>query len=92
MASTKRISMQQEPGGNMRPFDAFERICLEVVEIEAITNAASTAIDECPPPAESRREFDRTHALIGIAAQKAAQAVALIEELKSFVAERNASQ
>jgi hypothetical protein len=66
----------------MHPFDAFERICYEVLELEALANAA---IDECPPPSESRRSFDRAQALIGNAAEKAAAAVALIEELKTAV-------
>jgi hypothetical protein len=77
----------QEPGGRMHPFDAFERICYEVLELEALANAANAAIDECapPPPSESRRSFDRAQALIGNAAEKAAAAVALIEELKTAV-------
>jgi len=76
-----------EPGGRMSPFDAFERICYEVLELEALANAANAAIDECapPPPSESRRSFDRAQALIGNAAEKAAAAVALINELKTAV-------
>jgi hypothetical protein len=81
-----------EPGGRMHPFDAFERICYEVVELEALANAANAAIDECAPPSESRRSFDRAQALIGNAADKAAAAVALIDELKiavnAYVADR----
>jgi hypothetical protein len=75
----------QEPGGRMHPFDAFERICYEVLELEALANAANAAIDECTPPSESRRSFDRAQALIGNAAEKAAAAVALIDELKTAV-------
>ena len=74
-----------EPGGRMHPFDAFERICYEVLELEALANAANVAIDECAPPSESRRSFDRAQALIGNAAEKAAAAVALIDELKTAV-------
>jgi hypothetical protein len=76
---------QQESAGRMRPFDAFERICYEVLEIEALTNAANAAIDECAPPSESRRSFDRAQALIGNAADKSAAAVTLIAELKTAV-------
>jgi hypothetical protein len=62
-----------------------EWICYEVLELEALANAANTAIDECAPPSESRRSFDRAQALIGNAAEKAAAAVALIGELKTAV-------
>jgi hypothetical protein len=74
-----------KPSGRMSPFDAFERICYEVLELEALSNAANAAIDECAPSSESRRSFDRAQALIGNAAEKAAAAVALIEELKTAV-------
>jgi hypothetical protein len=74
-----------EPGARMHPFEAFERICYEVLELEALANAANAAIDECAPPSESRRSFDRAQALIGNAADKAAAAVALIDELKIAV-------
>ena len=74
-----------EPGARMHPFDAFERICYEVLELEALANAANAAIDECAPPSESRRSFNRAQALIGNAAEKAAAAVALIDELKIAV-------
>jgi hypothetical protein len=81
-----------EPGARMHPFDAFERICYEVLELEALANAPNAAIDECAPPSESRRSFDRAQALIGNAAEKAAAAVALIDELKiavnAYVADR----
>lgn len=76
---------QHESGAHMTPLDAFERICLEVIELEAVANAANAAIDECSPPPESRRSFDRAQALIGTAAAKAAAAVALVEEIKASV-------
>jgi hypothetical protein len=79
-------SAQQDTGGRMSPIDALERLCLEVVELEAVANAASAALDACPPPESSRRSFDRAQALIGHAAEKSAAAVALIEELKGAVA------
>ena len=61
-------------------------MCHEVVELEALVDAASAAIDQCAPPAESRRAFDRAQALIGTAAEKAAAAaLALIEELKASI-------
>jgi hypothetical protein len=86
MDRTVPIPEQHETGGLMSPFDAFERLCLEVVELEAVANAASTAMDACPPPEGSRRSFDRAQALIGHAADKSAAAVALIEALKGAVA------
>lgn len=73
------------PVERMHPFDAFERICCEVLEFEALANAASAAIDECGPPSESRRSFDRAQALIGNAAQKATAAIELIDEMKASV-------
>lgn len=75
----------QPPGGRMHPFEAFERICYEVLEFEALANAANAAIDECAPPCGSRRSFDRAQVLIGNAAEKAAAAVELIDELKTAV-------
>jgi hypothetical protein len=79
------IPARQDPAGPMHPFDAFERLCYEVLEFEALANAANAAIDECTPPSESRRSFDRAQALIGNAAEKSAAAVALIAELKTAV-------
>ena len=68
------------------PFDAFERICIEVIQLEAHANAASTAMDACAPPSsESRQPFDRAHALISSTAEKAAIAVELIRELKALL-------
>lgn len=86
MDPTATPPAQHETGGRMSPIDAFERLCLEVVELEAVANAASTAMDACPPPESSRRSFDRAQALIGHAAEKSAAAVGLIEDLKGAVA------
>jgi len=74
---------QEEPVVRMQPLDAFNLICFEVLEIEALVNAANAAMDECTPPSESRRSFDRAQALIGNAADKSDAALALIEELKA---------
>jgi hypothetical protein len=52
----------QTADGRMHPFDAFERICYEVLELEALANAANAAIDDCAPPCGSRRSFDRAQA------------------------------
>lgn len=76
---------EQEPSIPTHPLNAFERISYEMVEIEALVNAACTAIDACAPPENSRLAFDRAQALIGNAAEKAAAAVALIDELKTAV-------
>lgn len=71
---------------DMSPLDAFERLCLEVVQIEAIANVADAAIDAYGlPRSETRREFDRVHALVGQTAEKAAAAVELADELKAAV-------
>jgi hypothetical protein len=77
-----------DTGGHMSPIDAFERICVDVISLEAIANAASVAIDQCRPPEDvggARRSFDRAQALIGSVAEKAAAAVTLIEKLKDAV-------
>ncbi|MEO7729904.1 MAG: hypothetical protein ABIY55_02950 [Kofleriaceae bacterium] len=86
MDTTATTPEQNESGGRMNPNDAFERLCIVVVELEAIANAASTAIDACPPLESSRLSFDRAQALIGHAAEKSAAAVALVHDLKGAVA------
>jgi hypothetical protein len=66
--------------------DAFERLCLEIVQIEAIAHVADAAIDAYGIPLpETRREFERVHALVSQTAEKAAAAVELAEELKASV-------
>jgi len=85
MDPTATTLTHHDTGDRMNPIDAFERLCLEVVELEAVANAASAAIDECSPPEGPRRSFDRAQALIGHAAKKAAATVALIEDLKTAV-------
>jgi hypothetical protein len=79
------LPAEQEPSIPTHPLNAFERISYEVVEIEALVNAACTAIDACAPPENSRLAFDRAQALIGNAADKAAAALALIGELKASI-------
>jgi hypothetical protein len=76
---------QTEEQERVSPLDAFERLCLELVQLEALANAASTAMDECSPPPTGRRSFDRAHALLGTAAVQSTTAVALCEELKASV-------
>jgi hypothetical protein len=76
---------QPEPQASVSPLDAFERLCLEIVQLEAVANAASTAMDECAPPSAARRSFDRAHALIGTAADQATSTVALCEQLKASI-------
>jgi hypothetical protein len=75
------------------PLDAFERLCVEVIQVEAVATAADAAMDECTPPSgESRRAFNRAHALVSNVAEKASGAAELVEELKAsvsaFLAER----
>jgi hypothetical protein len=68
------------------PLDAFERLCVEVIQLEAVATAADTAMDECTPPSgESRRAFNRAHALVSNTAEKATCAAELVEELKASV-------
>lgn len=70
----------------MSPLDAFERLCVEVIELEAIATAAGAAIDACPPPASgARRAFDRAQALMGSAAEKTSAALELAEALRASV-------
>lgn len=76
--------MLQESGDAFNLYDAFELLCLQVIQLEAFVNAANSAMDDCEPPAsESRRLFDRAHALISTAAEKAAMGIELITELKN---------
>jgi hypothetical protein len=75
----------QQETGRMSPMAAFERLCIELVATDALANAAAAAIDECAPPERSRPTFDRAQALIGTAAERAASAVALVEELEAAV-------
>jgi hypothetical protein len=76
---------QSEEQETVSPLDAFERLCLEVIQLEAVANAASEAMDECPPPPSGRRSFDRAHALIGTAAGHSTTTVTLCDELKASV-------
>jgi hypothetical protein len=63
---------------------AFERLCIEVVQIEAVISAAEREIDECPPPSSpARRTFERAQALVSSAAEKAKAALELSDELKA---------
>jgi hypothetical protein len=79
------MSTHHDTPEGISPLDAFERMCIEIIQLEAVANAANAAIDECPPPRESRRCFDRAHALISSTAEKAAAAVVLVEGLKASV-------
>jgi hypothetical protein len=55
------------PEARVTPLDAFERLHLAVISLEAIANAANNAIDEYAPPSSAdRREFHRVHALVGV--------------------------
>lgn len=82
-AATTLVS--QELTGSMTPSDAFERICLAIIAIEAIANAANAAIDVCSPPPEDSAPFDRAQALVGQTAEMAAAGVALVRELRASV-------
>lgn len=79
------ILASQESSGRMPPYDAFERICLAIIAIEAIANAANQAIDVCSPPPEDSAPFDRAQALVGQTAEMAAAGVALVRELRASV-------
>ena len=80
------ILASQESSGRMPPYDAFERICLAIIAIEAIANAANQALDVCSPPPEDSAPFDRAQALVGQTAEMAAAAgVALVRELRASV-------
>jgi hypothetical protein len=78
------MSTEHETADTLSLSDAFELVCLELVQLEAITHAANVAIDEyVPPPEEYRRSLNRAHALISTAADRAAMSIELIAELKS---------
>jgi len=73
-------------GRRIGALDAFERLQLEVVALEALANAANAAMDEYKvPPSAPLRELRRTHALVSDTAVKAEAVVRLAEDLKSAV-------
>jgi hypothetical protein len=51
---------------NFNPAEALERLHLEIVQVEALANAASEAVVQLPFPSdrEERRVFDRVYALV----------------------------
>jgi hypothetical protein len=72
------------PGACNTLADAFERLRLDAIGVEALASAASTAIDEYRlPPSADRREFHRVHVLVSDTAQKSAALVELAEHLKT---------
>lgn len=85
MEDLATISSPEDSSAHMTPYNAFERICLEVVEIEAIVNAASAAIDDCAPPSDAQLSFNRAQSLIGVGAKRAADALVLVQQLKAAV-------
>jgi hypothetical protein len=69
---------------DIHPLDAFERLSIGVVQLEAIANAANSAIDECGVPSSgSRRDFDRVQALVSETAETSTALVELGEQLKA---------
>lgn len=73
-------------GRRIGAFDAFERLQLEVIALEALANAANTAMDEYRIPASAPlRELRRVHALVSDTAVKAEALVRLAEDLKTAV-------
>jgi hypothetical protein len=74
------------PETRITPLDAFERLRLEVIGLEALASAANSFIDEYRlPPSADRREFHRVHALVSDTAEKAGSLVELAESLKAAV-------
>jgi len=60
------------PEARITLLDAFERLHLEVIGLEALASAANNVIDEYRlPPSADRREFHRVHALVSDTAEKA---------------------
>jgi hypothetical protein len=77
------------PETRITPLDAFERLHLEVIGLEALASAANSVIDEYRlPPSADRREFHRVHALVSDTAEKAEALVELAESLKAAVIPR----
>jgi len=61
------------------PAEALQHLHLEVVELEALSNATSEAVVQVPFPSdrEERRPFDRLYALVTMNADKTAAVVGL---------------
>lgn len=88
-ARKARAEMNVPRGKRIDAFDAFERLRMEVIGLEALANAANMAVDEYRvPPQAPRREFHRAHALISDTAEKAGALVKLAEDLKEAVVAR----
>jgi hypothetical protein len=85
MDTTLMTLAQSDEQERVTPLAAFERLCLEIVQLEALANAASAAMDGCSPPSAGRRSFDRARALLGAAAEQSTTAVALCEALNASV-------
>ena len=77
-------------GSRIGAFDAFERLQIEVIALEALANAANAAMDEYKvPPSAPRRALHRAHALVSDTALKAEALVRLAEDLKEAVVGRH---
>jgi hypothetical protein len=68
---------------NFECMEALHALRLEVVQLEALTNAASEAVTQLPFPSdrEERRVFDRVYALVTKVADETAVLVAYGDEL-----------
>ncbi|HEX4420820.1 MAG TPA: hypothetical protein VH165_23050 [Kofleriaceae bacterium] len=80
-------------GERIDPFDAFERLRLEVIGLEALANAANTTIDDYKiPPSADRRGLQRVHALVSDTAEKAKALVELADMLRESIMTRRESR
>ena len=68
---------------NFECMEALHALRLEVVQLEALTNAASEAVTQLPFPSdrEERRIFDRVYALVTKVADETTALVAYGDEL-----------
>jgi hypothetical protein len=71
---------------SFRARDALDQLCIAAVQLEALANAANTAMDEYGvPSAGARRDFERVHALVSATAEAADAYVELTRTLKESV-------
>jgi hypothetical protein len=68
---------------NLECMEALHSFRLEVIQLEALTNAASEAVTQLPFPSdrEERRIFERVYALVSKVADETSALIAYGEEL-----------
>ena len=79
---------------NFNPGDALERLYTELVEVEALAQAAGEAVTQLPSTSSraTRRSFARLYALVTRTANEATTALALGENLVAALSTHMAGQ